>query len=245
MYNLSNDLHKICDLKKTLLCWLEQEIGEGKENVACHAEKLGEITDMIKDLAETEEKCVKAKYYSTVTEAMKEFEDAPMGYDAWKYSNGRYAPKGKGHYVGNPGYTPDSPNRARMLDDDDRIKMGYPYDPFRPNERLMMKDNLSDYRYDFPKRMGYMPMDQMDPDWMPSRYGMWYDDYLNAKKHYTNEKTPENAKHMNSKIQEGIGDSLMAINEMWKDASPETKKKIEEEFSETLMAMRKDTNGGR
>lgn len=221
------DLKKLCEIKKTLVCWLEQEISEGKEAVACHVEKLGELVDMIKDLAEAEEKCVKAKYYHTVTGAMEDYdeeEEGPMGYDGWRYSSGRYAPKGHGHYVGRSGYNPD---------------------PMNPNVRRMMKDNLSDYRYTNPKIMGYIPMDKMDPEWMPSRYGTGYDDYLEAKKHYTSERTSENAKHMNHKIQECIGDSLMAVNEMWKDADPETKKKIEEEFSETLMAMRKDNSSGR
>lgn len=72
------------------------------------AEWLGEITDMVKDLNE-------AEYYARISEAMDE-EGERMGYDRWRYANGEYAPKGRGHL----GYTPmhDVPMN--------NMRMGYP-----------------------------------------------------------------------------------------------------------------------
>lgn len=61
---MEHDTEKLCEMKKTLMCWSEAEIAKGQygEN-HCDAEALGEVIDMIKDLAEAEEKCVKACYY--------------------------------------------------------------------------------------------------------------------------------------------------------------------------------------
>lgn len=76
----------------------------GMNNV--DAEWLGEITDMVKDLNE-------AEYYARISEAMDE-EGERMGYDRWRYANGEYAPKGRGHL----GYTP--------MHVDMNSRMGYP-----------------------------------------------------------------------------------------------------------------------
>lgn len=104
-------MEKIKKAEETLLCWVESEIGCGKESVAAHIEAFGELVDAAKDLAEMAEKCAKTCYYETVTKAMKESEkgdwdeeeDGPYGYDHWRYSSGRFAPSGKGH---RSGYTP-------------------------------------------------------------------------------------------------------------------------------------------
>lgn len=52
------------------------------------AKELGAATDMIKDLAEAEEKCVKAAYYMTVIEAMNN--DSRYGYNMNRDSRGRF-----------------------------------------------------------------------------------------------------------------------------------------------------------
>lgn len=120
--------------KKTLNDWLTAEIAEGPKG--CCLEAAGDITDMIKDLAEAEEKCMKKKYYEMciymMMQEMKEEDhesDEKYGYDNWHYpSSGRFAPKGSGRKYG---YSPDW---------DDDGKMGYPM-----NKMMDMRDMPSEY----------------------------------------------------------------------------------------------------
>ena len=64
-------------------------------------DEAGKVIDMIKDLAEAEEKGWKACYYKTIIDDMYSYDQNDrMGYDNWRYSSGRFAPKGKGHYSG-------------------------------------------------------------------------------------------------------------------------------------------------
>ena len=135
MEEVKKKASKIEDAKERLVEALNGAISSGIENV--DASEAGEITDMIKDLAEAEEKCWKACYYKSIVEAMNESEK--MGYDPWRYSNGEYAPKGRGTRGYTPVYTDDDPYRDmsdHMLGytPDDRMqtrptKMGYHDDP--------------------------------------------------------------------------------------------------------------------
>lgn len=93
------------EIKHKLIDWVKTETVKGFESPA-EVEILGEVVDMIKDLASAEESCMEAAYYENVTEAMENYEadggEGRMGYDRWRYSSGRFAPKGRGTY----GYTP-------------------------------------------------------------------------------------------------------------------------------------------
>lgn len=55
-------------LKYDLLDAAREEMAKGKERV--NTEELGEVIDMIKDLAEAEKCCMEAAYYENVVEAM-------------------------------------------------------------------------------------------------------------------------------------------------------------------------------
>lgn len=78
---------RISGIEAKLLDMLDLECAKGLENV--NADEMGEVVDMLKDLAE-------AKYYCSVVMAMEEPEEGPMGYNARRYASGRYAPKGRG-----------------------------------------------------------------------------------------------------------------------------------------------------
>ena len=102
----------------------------------------GKIVDMIKDLAQAEKDCMEKCYYETVVGAMVDhgFDNeheiekyGRMGYDTRRYSNGRYAPKGAGHYSPvRGGYTPMTMDRMPpyMMNQDEmsphEYRMGYP-----------------------------------------------------------------------------------------------------------------------
>lgn len=92
-------LKELNELKHDLIEAAKAEMAKGIENVP--TEEMGEVVDMIKDLASAEKDCMEAAYYETVTDAMTDG-DERMGYDRWRYASGRFAPKGRGTY----GYMP-------------------------------------------------------------------------------------------------------------------------------------------
>ena len=101
-------------------CLTEKALGEldkGVENV--NTEEMGEAVDMIKDLCEAEYKAVIVKSMKKADEEEEEYnkellralkdeygeEGSRRHYDEYRYkTTGRYAPKGKGTYVGRRGY---------------------------------------------------------------------------------------------------------------------------------------------
>lgn len=85
------DIHEI---KASMVDAIKAKLAEGIQSV--NAEEMGAAVDMVKDLAQAERDCMEACYYSAIIDAMGE-EDGPMGYDRWRYADGRFAPKGRGH----------------------------------------------------------------------------------------------------------------------------------------------------
>ena len=71
-------MESICSMMETLTNALSGELAKGTEQVNTH--EAGEVTDMIKDLAETKRNLYEACYYKKVAEAMDEAEDYRMGY---------------------------------------------------------------------------------------------------------------------------------------------------------------------
>lgn len=107
-------IHKMIEcLTEKALC----ELDKGIENV--NTEEMGEAVDMIKDLCEAEYKAVIVKSMKKADEEEEEYnkellralkdeygeEGGRRYYDEYRYMRtGRYAPKGKGTYVGRRGY---------------------------------------------------------------------------------------------------------------------------------------------
>ena len=107
-------------MHKMIECLTEKALGEldkGVENV--NTEEMGEAVDMIKDLCEAEYKAVIVKSMKKADEEEEEYnkellrtlkdeygeEGGRRYYDEYRYkTTGRFAPKGKGSYVGRRGY---------------------------------------------------------------------------------------------------------------------------------------------
>ena len=87
-------LRDLSEMKHTLIEAVKMELAKGVDSV--DTEELGEVVDMIKDLASAEKDCMEAAYYELVCEAMDDGDSEKMGYDRWRYSSGRFAPKGRG-----------------------------------------------------------------------------------------------------------------------------------------------------
>lgn len=131
MHELKKRLEDVIELEGKIIDISKQILGKGWECVP--TAEYGQVIDMIKDLADAKKNCLEACYYSAVIEAMNETEEYPegsMGYDNWRYSTGRYAPKGRGH---RSGFTPtmmQEPYIHRYLNDPEGFKnemrkMGY------------------------------------------------------------------------------------------------------------------------
>ena len=130
-------MHKMIEcLTEKALCELEK----GTENVdTC---EMGQVVDMIKDLNEAEYKAVIVKAMKKADEEKEEYdkmllrelkeeygEDAGRRYyDHYRYSDGRFAPKGHGSYrrgYEEPPYYHMTPEMYRDMDRDTHSRMYY------------------------------------------------------------------------------------------------------------------------
>lgn len=176
--------------------------------------ELGQITDMIKDLAE-------ARFREATTKAMEEqgeYDDEKMGYDNYRYMRtGRFAPTGRGTY--RPGYTP-------MVMDEPRDFPGY-----------------SDNRYNgssYPERgtgattggngrMGY-PMDT-------TNVGRSYAEYRDRRRSYTENQTADNRRMMEDSAQRHLDETIETIKEIWADVDQPERIKMKEKVSRLVQDM--------
>lgn len=130
------DIKRMHDMIEKLSECAKSEFDKGIENV--NTDEMGKVTDMLKDLAE-------AMYYRTLTNIMEEsdVEDA-LGmldrrfYDDYRYkTTGRFAPKGRGSYVGRRGY--EEPPYMRMMNREDLQD----WDSMSERERMRDLDRAS------------------------------------------------------------------------------------------------------
>lgn len=209
MHELKEKLRDVCDLKEKMIEWAF----EHKDCVSVG--EMGEVVDMIKDLAEVEEKCWKAKYYESVVAAMEggydeEEEEGRMGYDHYRYpSSGRFASKGHGKRYG---YVPP------MVDT-------LPDDPFFSGIRTF--DPIKDYRlgYGDPESIGKMGGD---------RDGRAYRDFKASKRHYTETHAPEHKSQMTEHAKEHMMDMAESVRDIWESADPDLKKKMKTDLTNLL-----------
>lgn len=233
-------LEEICQMGCTLTDWAKCEIGKGMKD--CDTKELGMVIDMIKDICEAEEKVHKACYYKELTKVMKEYgEDLGeeeevgerYGYDTRRYSSGRYAPKGRGHYspVHGMGYPMHDKMFPEMFDPNqnfsDMMPMGYSRGGGNSGGGNGSSGSSSggsrggsssggssggSYGY------GYPNMNR-------SEYGMSYDNYRNARKHYTASKSEGDRGEMNTHAKNHVMEAADSIKEIWKNSDDQSLKK--------------------
>lgn len=215
---------KIEELEKKLIeCTLAKIEECGLESI--DTEELGEVTDMIKDLAE-------ARFHEATTKAMDEageyYDDMgdKMGYDNYRYMRtGRYAPTGRGTYVGRRGYMPEH-DYPVMYDG-----MGYTEPGSRSGGGSDMGRGQSDAGRSGRDggRYGYtMPSDS---------YGRTYDTYRTRRRAYTEEKTADNRRMMEESAKEHLDEVVMNIREMWQDVDQPTKQHMKASLNKLVNEM--------
>lgn len=230
MHKTKMEHDKIECLLDQFAAWASEETAHGKECV--NTQEMGAVVDMIKDLAEAKEKLWKACYYKEIVEAMDEYEEDEeekefiehilrkmehgeqltdherMGYDRWRYSSGRYAPKGRGR----------------------RTRMGFTPDP-KPWPTTVSPymgvdgDGMGTYGDTYG-----MPLDKYGRE--PS-----YERYKRARKYYTETRTPEAKTEMSEQAMHHVKESVDTMREIWADADPDLKKKMKADLTSLMNEM--------
>lgn len=113
------DKMRIHEMLERMTEWCLNEISKGVECV--DTAEMGAAIDMVKDLADAEKNVWEKCYYEEIVEAMKDAGRA--GYDNWRYSSGRFAPTGHGHFSGYTIPMQDEHMMRRM--ERDIPRMGY------------------------------------------------------------------------------------------------------------------------
>lgn len=224
-------MEKIGELKTELVGCLKSEFAKGLSCI--DTKEAGEVTDMIKDLAETERNCYEACYYKSIVEAMEDAEEgARYGYNPNRYSSGRYAPTGRGTRGYRPYEDLDMIDAwAKDLDDNG---MGYRMG-FNAGGRsgVKMSDGI---------RSGGSYM--VDPDMYSehssnwdSRYGDAYNKYRASRKHYTESKSAADKLEMDEHANEHINDTIATMKEIYKSADPDMRKRMKENVQKLVSEM--------
>lgn len=217
----SGSYDELCDLKKDLIKIFASELHtKGVDDL--DTKDCAEVADMIKDLAEAEKACMAACYYETVIKAMEkadeEEQEGRMGYNAYRYANGRYAPKGRGT---RRGYTPEMGMVNPYLYDPD-------FEEAMEKGRLGYQGEGGGNRSQSGSRMGY------DMDWDPDddpRQSREYNEYKRAKRHYSETKSPEDKQKMDEHAMKHVNQAMDSFREMWKDADPNMRKRMKADLT--------------
>lgn len=212
MEEMMAEMNDLKEIKKTLTSWLKEEVNQGKE---CFDTKTcGDVSDMIKDAAETMKECYEAMYYKTVIEAMESRrEPAYGGEDVYGYNNrhmanGKFAKAGRGHMVS--GYEP-------YIDQEPYID-AYLHDPTFQNR---IKHGS----------MGYNDGGRTGR----SEYGEIYDNYRTARRHYQDSNSKEDKEEMDQHCMKYMNHTMKHLKSMWEDADPMLKKRLKEDFGEEMV----------
>lgn len=197
-------------------------------------EELDELKDwacVMKDLTEAD---INIRGIKAMDEAEQEEKMyGRMGYDRWRYANGRFAPKGRGR---RSGYTP----YLHMMEDEDEYGMyddiHYPMTGYRMGYTGGRNTNMGNmgnrgrnsedsWNGDSDGRMGYGNVMKNY-----SRYGQAYDEYDRRRRHYTETKNPEDKKMMKQSINEIFSDMENMIENIMEYADAAEKPELKQKF---------------
>lgn len=223
MDDTKKSFETIYDLKEDLTHAALEAMAKGIQNVNTH--EMGEVVDMIKDLAEAEEKCWKACYYKSIVNAMHEEEEETrrsggrMGFDNWRYSSGRFAPTGHGH---RSGYTPGDDDYEEMMmaegwmDDRSGYNSGSRVGSSNSGSQNGSSSNGRGGSMGSNGRMGYPGHPRGDH----------YERYHQARMGYHESKDATSRQHMDAAARDYVVDMAEVVKEIWKDADPAMRKEL-------------------
>lgn len=200
------DIERMHEMIEKLSECAKCEFDNGIENV--DTAEMSEVTDMLRDLSES-------MYYRVLTNSMLEADtDEIMDmfdryggdrryYDTYRYkTSGRYAPKGKGSYVGRRGY--EEP----------------PYYHMTPE---MMKEHSPEYYRDMDKKHGIMYY--TEPTHEESRYDRAKRTYTEAKEAHKSGSAEDKQITMRE-AEKMLNVIFDEVDEMLQDATPEMRSMV-------------------
>jgi hypothetical protein len=210
------DIMRMHDMIEKLSECAKCEIDKGIENIdPC---EMGQVTDMMKDLAE-------AMYYRTLMKAMEEssadetmemferFGDGRRFYDNYRYSNGRFAPKGRGT---RRGYV-EPPYYHQMPEDYHEWERMPEYDRMRDLDRMSMGK-----MYYSEPMSGNNGMSTGTHDAREGRAGMSRRSYMQTKEMH-NGNSPEDKDAKMKELEKYMKSLSEDVTELLSGMSPEEK----------------------
>lgn len=252
MHELKMKVAPISEMRETIVSWSKSELNKGKDCV--DTKEMGDATDMIKDLCEAEEKLYKAAYYCSVIEAMEEYgdENDRMGYDNYRYSSGRFAPKGRGSYrpgeSGRRGYPMPAegdwrPEYGPWGDGQDGYLMGYDGGSrSNSNSSASRGGNYDGSRGSRSSNMDGGRMGYTDSDYErimhDERHGRPYRQWQLSKRHYTETKSDGDKKEMSEHAKEHMEDTVKTVKEIWMSADPDLRTKMKNDLTALMAEMK-------
>ena len=204
-------------------------------------EELDELKDwacVMKDLTESD---INIRGIKAMDEAEQEEKMyGRMGYNRYRYANGRFAPKGRGRRMG---YEPYMHMMEDDMDEYDMYdEMPYPMTGYRMgytggNRGGNMGNSSSSGSYygnygGGNSRSGYDGMRQ------PSRYGESYDRYKDSRRHYTENPTPEYQQKMKENADEVFDDIEELAKKMYSEADANDKAKFKQKMTQLVQNMK-------
>ncbi len=234
-------------IHEMLECITETALSELKTKGACQVDttEMGAVIDMVKDLAEAEKSVWEKCYYKSIVEAMEDEEkyeqsvlkdmiekygeaDGRLGYDRWRRSSGRFAPKGEGHRTsmaearGRTGFMPDERELEKM-------PWQWPYDMWGMYNGMLPMGYTPDgrqYAGDY-TRVGD---GRSDSDSGRSGNRGSIVGYHDAKQKYRATGSPEAKKMMDENAKMYLGEAMDTMKDIFTDADPELQKKIKDDL---------------
>ena len=199
-------IKRMHDMIEKLTKCAEMELEKGIENI--DAEEMGEVTDMIKDLAE-------AEYYAKISKAMDESEYG-VDYDYM----GAYDEHSRKGYRGQPR---DSKGRymRRRYTEPMRIMPDMDWDNTEYNRDM---DRMSDNRMYYTE-----PMSE-------SKYDMAKHNYMKSREMHK-DNSPESKQHKMKELENYVKELSTDISDMISDMTPEEKSMLKQKMSMLMQKM--------
>lgn len=162
-----------------------------------------------------------------------------MGYDRYRYKNGRFAPKGRGRRMGYIPYV----HAPMPLSEDEEYYDFYDEIPYP----------MTGYRMGYTSGKDMPDMDVHSSDKMrwkdgmhdddasmrrTSKYGESYDRYKDNRRHYTENPTPEHQKMMKDSADEVFDDIESLAKKMYEDADAQDRAKLKTKMTQLVQSMK-------
>ena len=209
---------RMCRLKDNMVDWATSLLQDGKPQNAAEVQAMGEVIDMVKDMAEAEKLCREADYYRSVHKSMEGYgEDPRMGYPRRRNAMGQYSRTGRSGY--DDGFYPMEDDRMR-IERERSGRMGYTHDRFAPQMR-MDEDNRG-----------------MREDWEDPRYSRPFNQYRMAKRHFTETKSDKDRQEMKDYANEHVAESLSTLREIWDSADQDLRVRMKSDLTKLIGDMK-------